>query len=233
MERRSHAPAFGARTIAEYAIFIAIIFVMRATGLSRIPVGPLVMTLTMVPIAIGAMLLGPLGGAILGAVFGFTSLYDAMIGASPMTGFFFQLSPLHTIVLCVGTRTLTGAATGWLFRVFRGLDKRRIWCYFAGGLAAPMLNTILFMGYIVLFFYQSEYVQKTAAKLGAVNPLMFVILLVGIQGLVEWLTGCVVGGSVTKAVAHALKRDGQAPAQGGKETAGSAPAEEKEAEGQV
>ena len=64
MERRSHAPAFGARTIAEYAIFIAIIFVMRATGLSRIPVGPLVMTLTMVPIAIGAMLLGPLGGAV-------------------------------------------------------------------------------------------------------------------------------------------------------------------------
>ena len=202
MEKRSNA-----RTISEYAIFIAIIFVMRATGLSRIPVGPLVMTLTMVPIAIGAMLLGPLGGAVLGMVFGFTSLYDAMIGASAMTGFFFQLSPLHTIVLCVGTRTLVGAATGWLFKLFKGLDKKRIWCYFAGGLAAPLLNTVLFMGYIVLFFYQTDYVQKTAAKIGAVNPLMFVVLLVGVQGLVEWLTGCVVGGGVAKAVAHALKRD--------------------------
>ena len=202
MEKRSNA-----RTISEYAIFIAIIFVMRATGLSRIPVGPLVMTLTMVPIAIGAMLLGPLGGAVLGMVFGFTSLYDAMIGASAMTGFFFQLSPLHTIVLCVGTRTLVGAATGWLFKLFKGLDKKRIWCYFAGGLAAPLLNTVLFMGYIVLFFYQTDFVQKTAAKIGAVNPLMFVVLLVGVQGLVEWLTGCVVGGGVAKAVAHALKRD--------------------------
>ena len=202
MEKKSNA-----RTISEYAIFIAIIFVMRATGLSRIPVGPLVMTLTMVPIAIGAMLLGPLGGAVLGMVFGFTSLYDAMIGASAMTGFFFQLSPLHTIALCVGTRTLVGAATGWLFKLFKGLDKKRIWCYFAGGLAAPLLNTVLFMGYIVLFFYQTDFVQKTAAKIGAVNPLMFVVLLVGVQGLVEWLTGCVVGGGVAKAVAHALKRE--------------------------
>lgn len=202
MEKKSNA-----RTISEYAIFIAIIFVMRATGLSRIPVGPLVMTLTMVPIAIGAMLLGPLGGAVLGMVFGFTSLYDAMIGASAMTGFFFQLSPLHTVLLCVGTRTLVGAATGWLFKLFKGLDKKRIWCYFAGGLAAPLLNTVLFMGYIVLFFYQTDFVQKTAAKIGAVNPLMFVVLLVGVQGLVEWLTGCVVGGGVAKAVAHALKRE--------------------------
>ena len=202
MEKRSNA-----RTISEYAIFIAIIFVMRATGLSRIPVGPLVMTLTMVPIAIGAMLLGPLGGAVRGMVFGFTRLYDAMIGASAMTGFFFQLSPLHTVLLCVGTRTLVGAATGWLFKLFKGLDKKRIWCYFAGGLAAPLLNTVLFMGYIVLFFYQTDFVQKTAAKIGAVNPLMFVVLLVGVQGLVEWLTGCVVGGGVAKAVAHALKRD--------------------------
>ena len=198
---------FTARTIAEYAIFIAIIFVMRVTGLSRIPIGPLVMTLTMVPIAIGAMLLGPLGGAVLGMVYGFTSLYDAMTGASAMTGFFFQLSPLHTIVLCVGTRTLVGAVTGWLFRLFKGLDKKRIWCYFAGGLAAPMFNTIFFMGYIVLFFYQSEFVQTTAQKLGAANPLMFVVLLVGVQGLMEWLSGCIVAGSVTKAVAHALKRE--------------------------
>ena len=213
MERRSYAPVFDARTIAEYAVFIAIILMMRVTGLSRIPVGPLVMTLTMVPIAIGAMLLGPLGGAILGMVFGFTSLYDAMTGASAMTGFFFQVSPFHTVVLCVVTRTLVGAVTGWLFQLLRKLDRQRIWCYFAGGLLAPMLNTIFFMGYIVLVFYQTEYVQKTAAKLGAVNPLMFVILLVGLQGLVEWLTGCVIGGGVAKAVARALKRDGKEPAK--------------------
>ena len=198
---------FTARTIAEYAVFIAIILVMRITGLSSIPVGPLVMTLTMIPIAIGAMLLGPLGGAVLGMVFGFTSLYDAMIGKAAMTGFFFQISPFHTFVLCVVTRTLVGALTGWLFRAYRKLDKKHIWCYFAGGLTAPVLNTVLFMGYIVLVFYHTEFVQNMVASKGAVNPLMFVVLVVGVQGLVEWLTGCIVGGGVAKPVAHALKRD--------------------------
>ena len=207
MVKRSYAPIFDARTIAQYAIFIAIILVMRITHLTSIPVGPLVMTLAMIPIAIGAMLLGPLGGAILGTVYGFTSLYDAMTGASAMTGVFFQLSPILTIILCVVIRGFVGAATGWLFQLFKKLDRHRIWCYFAGGLAAPMLNTILFMGYIVLVFYQTDFIQNLVAIKGAVNPLMFIILVVGIQGLVEWITGCIVSGAVTKAVARALKRD--------------------------
>ena len=207
MEKRSYAPVFDARTIAQYAIFIAIILVMRITHLTSIPVGPLVMTLAMIPIAIGAMLLGPLGGAILGTVYGFTSLYDAMTGASLMTGVFFQLSPILTIILCVVIRGFVGAATGWLFLLFKKLDPHRIWCYFAGGLAAPMLNTILFMGYIVLVFYQTEYIQGKVVEKGAANPLMFIILMVGVQGLVEWISGCIVAGGVTKAVAHALKRD--------------------------
>ncbi len=207
MVKRSYAPIFDARTIAQYAIFIAIILVMRITHLTSIPVGPLVMTLAMIPIAIGAMLLGPLGGAILGTVYGFTSLYDAMTGASLMTGVFFQLSPILTIILCVVIRGFVGAATGWLFQLFKKLDPHRIWCYFAGGLAAPMLNTILFMGYIVLVFYQTEYVQGKVVEKGAANPLMFIILMVGVQGLVEWISGCIVAGGVTKAVAHALKRD--------------------------
>ena len=198
---------FSTRDLTELAIFIAIIFVMRATGLSRIPVGPLVMTLTMVPIAIGAMFLGPVGGAILGMVYGFTSLYDAMSGASAMTGFFFQVSPFHTVVLCVVLRTLVGALTGWLFQLLRKIDRSRTWCWFAGGLLAPMLNTILFMGYIVLVFYQTEFVQGMVSKLGNVGPFLFVVLTVGVQGLIEWLTGCLVGGGVAKAVAHALKRD--------------------------
>ena len=207
MVKRSYAPIFDACTIAQYAIFIAIILVMRITHLTSIPVGPLVMTLAMIPIAIGAMLLGPLGGAILGTVYGFTSLYDAMTGASLMTGVFFQLSPILTIILCVVIRGFVGAATGWLFQLFKKLDPHRIWCYFAGGLAAPMLNTILFMGYIVLVFYQTEYIQGKVVEKGAANPLMFIILMVGVQGLVEWISGCIVAGGVTKAVAHALKRD--------------------------
>ena len=195
------------KKMVELAIFIAIIIVMKITGLSSVPVGPLVMTFTMVPIAIGAMLLGPAEGAALGFAYGLTSLSDAITGTSAMTGFFFQISPIHTIILCVGMRTLVGFLTGYIFKVLRKIDSKKIWCYYVGGLLAPMLNTVLFMGYIVLFFYKTEFVQNLVTKLGAVNPIMFVILLVGLQGMIEWFTGCLVGGTVAKAVAHAVKRD--------------------------
>ena len=186
--------------LAQLALLVAIILVMKLTGISSIPVGPLNMTFTMVPIAIGAMLLGPVGGGVLGMIYGFTSFYDAVSGGSLMTGIFFQ-----TFILCVGMRILVGVLTGLLFMGLKKIDKTDTVCYFAGGLAAPLLNTILFMGYIVLVFYQTDYVQERLVALGASGPLMFVILSVGVQGLVEALTGLIIGGIVTKAVAHALK----------------------------
>ena len=195
------------RRMAQLALFIAIIFVMRITGLTRIPIGPLYMTLSMIPIAIGAMLIGPAGGAVLGLVYGCTSLYDAITGASVMTGAFFQISPVHTVLLCVGTRVLVGFLTGWLFRAVHKIDRTKTVSYFVGGLLAPVLNTVLFMGYIVLFFYHTEFVQNMVVKLGASGPLMLVVLMVGVQGLLEAAGGLVIGGAVTKAVAHAIKQD--------------------------
>ena len=203
MEKRT----FSTRYLAEVALFVGIILVMKITGLSSIPVGPLVMTFTMIPIAIGAMLLGPLAGTILGAIFGLTSLYDAITGKSAMTHFFFQESPFATVLLCIGTRALVGAVTGWLFRLFSKADRRHTWSYFAGGLLAPVLNTLFFMGFIVLVFYKTSFVQNLVSKLGASGPIMFIILVVGVQGLVEAATGLVIGGAIAKGVAHALKRD--------------------------
>ena len=194
------------RRLTELALLVAIILVMKLTGLSSIPVGPLNMTLTMVPIAIGAMLTGPLAGAVLGLVYGFTSFYDAVSGASVMTGVFFQLSPVHTFLLCVGMRVLVGLGAGWLFRGLHKIDPTRTICYFLTGLCTPLLNTALFMGYIVAVFYRTDFIQERVAALGATNPFLFVVLLVGVQGLVEAATGAVVGGGVAKAVAKALHR---------------------------
>ena len=63
------------------------------------------------------------------------------------------------------------------------------------------------MGFIVLVFYRTEFVQSRVAALGASGPLMFIVLSVGVQGLIEAATGLVIGGAVAKGVAHALKRD--------------------------
>lgn len=198
------------RYLTELALLVAIILVMKLTGLASIPVGPLYMTFTMVPIAIGAIIMGPLAGGVLGMIYGFTSYYDAATGA-PTTGLFFQLNPLSTFVLCVVIRTLVGVLTGWLFRALRKVDSTKTICYFVCSLAAPVLNTILFMGYIAFFFYEAflstDKVQDIVSTIGMSSPLLIMIFYVGLQGLVEAAIGTVVGGTVSKTVSHALKRD--------------------------
>lgn len=186
------------------ALFIAIEVLMKLIGLGSVPVGPLNMSFLTVPVAVGAMLLGPTAGLVMGAVFGLASLYDAMTGASVMTGIFFQTDPLNTVVLCVATRMLMGWLTGL---GFRALHKRlHTVSYFFGALMAPLMNTLFFMGYIVLVFYQTEFVQNLALSKGAANPLMFAALLVGVQGLVEAAVCTAVGGGVAKGVAVIVKK---------------------------
>ena len=72
-------------------------------------------------------------------------------------------------------------------------------------MTAPALNTLFFMGYIVLAFYGCDYVQKLVSVKGAANPFMFVVLLVGVQGVAEFLVSGILGGIVARAVAKFLK----------------------------
>lgn len=202
-----------ARYITEAGLFIGIILLMQLTGLNSVQIIPglNMAVFALIPIAVGAMLLGPLGGTILGFVYGMTSLYNALTGRGGILTLIYQdnkgfLTVLLLVLLCVGVRTLVGFATGWLFRLFQTFDKKRIWSYFAGGLLLPLLNTILFMCLLVLFFYGTARVQEKAAGLGADNWLMFIILFAGFNAPIEWAAGLIVGGSVTKGVAHALKR---------------------------
>lgn len=187
-------------TWVRLALLVALELAMRAIGLGAVPVGPLNMSFLTLPIAVGAMVLGPVSGMILGGVFGLLSLSDAITGRSAMTGFFFQFSPINAIILCVGMRMLMGLCCGMVYKLARKADPKGTWSYFVGAVSAPLLNTFFFMGYIVLVFYQTEFVQNLVTKLGAANPIMFVVLLVGVQGLVEAGVCGVTGGILGKAV---------------------------------
>ena len=92
-------------------------------------------------------------------------------------------------------------------RLLKGKKPVSIWKYFVSAICAPLLNTLFFMGYICLFLYQTEMVQNLVAKTGALNPFMFVILLVGVQGLVEAGVCCFIGGAVSKAAAKAVLKE--------------------------
>ena len=186
------------------AVFIAIELLLKLSGLGNIPINPILnVTLLTIPVAIGAILLGPLAGTILGAVFGATSFIQPM---SPMVAAFIPISLPHTIVLCVCMRALMGFCVGWIFKLFQKIDKKRVFCYFGASFFTAFLNTLFFMGYLVLAFYNTEYVTERIVKLGAMNPLHFVILFVGINGLFELVTTTIIGGGVSKGVDYAINR---------------------------
>ena len=154
------------RTLTRVALLVAIELVMKAVGLGSVPMGPLYMSFLTLPIAVGAITMGPAVGAILGGVFGVVSFYDAITGA---------------------------------------FDKPGTWSYILSAMCAPALNTLFFMGYIVLAFYGCDYVQNLVSVKGAANPFMFVVLLVGVQGVAEFLVSGILGGIVARAVAKYLK----------------------------
>ena len=59
--------------MVQMAILIAVLLVMSFTPLGYLHIGPLSISLLTIPVVIGAMLIGPGAGAVLGAVFGITS----------------------------------------------------------------------------------------------------------------------------------------------------------------
>ncbi len=195
------------QTWVRLALLVAIQIAMRLLGLGKVPIGPLNMSFLTLPIAVGAICLGPVAGMTLGFVFGAFSLYDAISGTGGMTSAFFAYSPVHTVILTVGMRMLMGLGCGLVFRLVRRMDRKGIFSYFVGAISAPLLNTLFFMGYIVAVFYGTEIVQELVAIKGATNPVMFIVLLVGIQGLLEAAVCGALGGIVSKAVDAFLKRE--------------------------
>ena len=193
------------RTLTRLALLVASELVMKAIGLGSVPMGPLYMSFLTLPIAVGAITMGPAAGAILGGACGAGSFYDAITGASAMTGALFQVSPVNTFILCVGMRVLMGLCTGLIFNAVKNFDKPGTWSYIVSAMCAPALNTLFFMGYIVLAFYGCDYVQNLVSVKGAANPFMFVVLLVGVQGVAEFLVSGILGGIVARAVHKFLK----------------------------
>jgi uncharacterized membrane protein len=192
------------KRMVQLALMISIIFVMAFSPLGYLRTPGLTITFLTVPVAVGAVLMGPLAGAVCGLAFGITSLITAMTGGSPFSSMLLSINPLALAFTCMVPRVLEGWLCGLIFAALRPRFKNA--SYFIACLACPLLNTVLFMSSLILFFYNTDYVQGLAASLGASNPLIFVILFVGIQGAIEAAACTVLGSAVSRTLAAALKR---------------------------
>ena len=196
----------GTRRLTQLALLAALLLVMNFTPLGYLQVGPLSMSLMSIPVAIGAMLMGPVDGAILGGVFGATSFLQAVQGTSAMGAALFAYSPVGSFVVCFVARVLVGLCCSLVYQGMRKIlpGKEKV-CAAVGGFSAAFLNTVFFMGFLVLLFYGSPYVQGLVEALGVSNPLAIVVAVVGVQAIVEWAACCVVAAAVTVPLRKYLK----------------------------
>ncbi|MBE6879194.1 MAG: ECF transporter S component [Ruminococcaceae bacterium] len=186
--------------LAQLALLVAIVLVMAYTPLGYLRTLGLEISFLMIPVTIGAIILGPVEGAILGLVFGLTS-FATCFGSSPFGAALLAINPVYTFIGCVVTRVLAGFLTGILFKVVKKLKLG----YEITSLAGPMFNTLFFMSALVLFFYNTEFIQNLAATLGAANPFTFVIAFVGLQGIVEAVACCAIAAVISKNVHKFIK----------------------------
>jgi uncharacterized membrane protein len=183
--------------MVQMALLIAVVIIMAFTPIGYIKALGLEIALIVIPVAVGAVFLGPKGGAVLGAAFGVTSLIRCF-GLSAFTTTLFGLNPLAMVFTSLVPRILEGWLTGL---IYQGLKKVKAkGAVLLSCLCCPILNTLFYMSCIVLFFYKTDYVQGFVETLHASNPITFVALFVGINGVVEILACGLIGTAVAKAL---------------------------------
>lgn len=197
-------PLSNTRYMVELALMVAVILLMSFTPLGYIRTPGLAITLLTIPVAVGAVILGPKGGAVCGAAFGLTSFSQSF--TSPFGAMMLSINPAGAFITTVITRILEGWLCGQIFTALHKNTKTRKFSYYIASLACPVLNTVLFMSSLLLFFYYTDYVQNMAAAMGAANPFIFVIAFVGLQGVVEAAVCFLIASVVSRTLAAALHR---------------------------
>ena len=194
------------KTIALMGILIAIMILMSFTPVGYFRYGTIEVSLLMIPVAIGAVALGPWAGAVLGGVFGITSFIQCF-GISPFGTFLCDINPFLTCVMCIIPRVLAGLFAGLVAKCFSKTKSNgiRFIGYFVTGLSAALFNTLFFMASLILFFWKSTTFIDAVHEWGykTSNILLFFFAFVGINCVFELLVTCGVTGAIGKALEKA------------------------------
>lgn len=116
--------------LVQLAMLIAIMLVLYFSGLSFILIPPVSITTLVIPVIVGAIIIGSSAGALLGGVFGLLSMWMATTAASSPADIafspFLSGNPISSLVMCIGARVLFGWLAGILFKALFSLAKKHI-----------------------------------------------------------------------------------------------------------
>ena len=185
--------------ITMLGLMIAILLLMAYTPLGYLNIGPLAITFNMIPVAISAITLGPVGGAIAGAVFGITSFLQCIGigGTSAMGAMLFSINPILAFIQRFVPRLLDGLLLGYIFQGLRKKTKNIYVSCAVTGFFSAFLNTLFFMTLLVVLFGNTEYMQ---GLMGGKNVIVFICTFVGVNAICEMLSATIVTGAVGAAL---------------------------------
>ena len=191
MEKRAKSKTL---QMAQLAILLAILLIMAFTPLGYLKIGPLSVSFLTLPVAIGAVILGPKAAIILGLAFGLTSFYQCL-GMDALGVALMGISPVKTFIMCVVPRVLIGLVAGYLYQGLK--DKNDKVATAVTCLAAPIVNTVCFLGAMVLFFGNTTVLKQFGDTIWAILSVM------GIANVIPETIVCLLAGT---AICLALKK---------------------------
>ena len=175
------------RWMVSVALMAAIVIVLANTPLGMIQLPIIKATTVHIPVILGAILLGPGAGAILGAVFGICSLVSNTMAPTLLS---FAFSPflsttgipgaLKAIWISVGCRILIGVAAGWLWVLFTKIKLNQFIALPIVGFVGSMVNTVTVMGSIYFLFAQQYAEAKEVAFTAVFGLVMGTVTASGI-----------------------------------------------------
>lgn len=183
--------------LVQMALLCALIIVLQQIVIP-LP-GGLTLSLVLIPIVVGAALLGPSAGAILGGVFGLVVTFLVITGrAGELSTMMWIANPVMTVVICL----LKGVAAGLVAGLIaKALSQKKYLGIVLAAAAAPIVNTGIFLLGLFTCFY--GVMQEFADKIGMAGTSMIyfaVVVLVGINFLVEFAVNLVCSPAIVRVV---------------------------------
>ncbi|MBR6534511.1 MAG: ECF transporter S component [Clostridia bacterium] len=184
------------------AVFTALIIVMSFTPLGYLRVGFVSISFMTIPVAIGAILLGPVYGAYFGLLFGITSFIQCftgdLFGASLVA-----INPAFTAVMCIIPRICIGLVCGFIAKAI----KKSVPAFLTASMCAPLTNTALFMGFMMILFYNNPEFHTSLASLGIAgytNLWSLLWIMIGVNGIIEFFVCGIVSFGIASPLSHAF-----------------------------
>ena len=129
--------------LVQMALLLAVIMALHFSG-TAIPAFGTKISLVLIPIALGAMLLGPVAGGILGFIYGATVFFTlGVMHMDPFTGFLFDSNPVMTFLICTVKTTAAGLVAGFVYRALA--KKNTLLAVFVAAALVPTINTGVFV----------------------------------------------------------------------------------------